>query len=58
MFETFLGEVPGKLEKICEYFCMIHDTHPQSITVKRTLNKIVHKALIFVKKKMFEHQAM
>ena len=39
---------------------MIHDTQPQSVTVKRKPNKIVLKALIFVKKKkkMFERQAM
>jgi hypothetical protein len=56
MFETFLGEAPGKLEKFYEYFCMMHDTHPQTVAVKRTLNKIVHKALISVKNKtkMFE----
>jgi len=41
---------------------MIHDTHPQSITLKRTPNEIVHNALIFVKNKkiknVFERKAM
>jgi hypothetical protein len=38
----------------------MHDTHPQSIAVKRTPNTILHTALMYAKNKelMFEHQAM